>query len=128
MAPLTQENRSLLCMARRSFSRTTQNVLFKTAVHFRTVLRTKCTKCAPEHRAALRTRHAVAVQGRVLLFNYWVCYCILKARKPRFQPLEPPIPTADSELSPDAPAFVPGGNRLLPCSTDPQRSFLNESK
>mmetsp|Transcript_19242 Transcript_19242/g.58081 ORF Transcript_19242/g.58081 Transcript_19242/m.58081 type:complete len:689 (-) Transcript_19242:421-2487(-) len=53
---------------------------------------------------------SLAGQGRVLLFNYWVCYCILKARKPRFQPLEPPIPTADSELSPDAPAFVPGGN------------------
>ena len=56
-------------------------------------------------------------QGRVLLFNYWVCYCILKARKPRFQPLEAPgdaapAPTADSSLSAEAPAFVPGARRV----------------
>ncbi|KAK9828034.1 hypothetical protein WJX81_003580 [Elliptochloris bilobata] len=29
-------------------------------------------------------------QARVILFNYWVTYCILKARKPRFARLEPP--------------------------------------
>ena len=28
-------------------------------------------------------------QTRILLFNYWVTYCILKARKPSFQPMEP---------------------------------------
>lgn len=29
-------------------------------------------------------------QGRVLLFNYWACYCLLKARKPKFQKMESP--------------------------------------
>jgi hypothetical protein len=29
-----------------------------------------------------------AVQGRVLLFAYWLTYNILKSRKPKFQPLE----------------------------------------
>jgi hypothetical protein len=29
-------------------------------------------------------------QGRVLLFNYWLTFCVLKAKKPRFQPLLPP--------------------------------------
>lgn len=28
-------------------------------------------------------------QTRILLFNYWITYCILKARKPKFQPMEP---------------------------------------
>ncbi len=31
----------------------------------------------------------VRAQTRILLFNYWVTYCILKARKPNFQPMEP---------------------------------------
>lgn len=33
----------------------------------------------------------VQSQTRILLFNYWVTYCILKARKPKFQPMEPVI-------------------------------------
>ncbi|KAK9866000.1 hypothetical protein WJX84_002019 [Apatococcus fuscideae] len=28
--------------------------------------------------------------GRILLFNYWVTYCILKSKRPKFQPLEAP--------------------------------------
>ena len=28
-------------------------------------------------------------QTRILLFNYWATYCILKAKKPNFQPMEP---------------------------------------
>lgn len=28
-------------------------------------------------------------QGRILLFYYWATYCILRAKKPRFQPLKP---------------------------------------
>lgn len=45
-------------------------------------------------------------QGRVLLFNYWLTYCVLKAKKPRFQPLLSP---ADQHfnLSIEAPEFVP---------------------
>ena len=28
-------------------------------------------------------------QARVLAFNYWLTYCILKAKKPAFQRMEP---------------------------------------
>ena len=35
-------------------------------------------------------RKTLQGQGRVLLFNYWLTYCVLKAKKPRFQPLLPP--------------------------------------
>ena len=31
----------------------------------------------------------VRAQARILLFNYWATYCILKAKKPNFQPMEP---------------------------------------
>lgn len=31
-------------------------------------------------------------QTRLLLFNYWATYCILKARRPKFVPLEAPLP------------------------------------
>ena len=34
-------------------------------------------------------RKTLQGQGRVLLFNYWLTYCVLKAKKPRFQPLLP---------------------------------------
>lgn len=30
-------------------------------------------------------------QTRLLLFNYWATYCILKARRPKFVALEPPL-------------------------------------
>lgn len=29
-------------------------------------------------------------QGRILLFNYWALYCILRSKKPKFQPLLQP--------------------------------------
>ena len=31
----------------------------------------------------------ISAQTRILLFNYWATYCILKARKPNFQNMEP---------------------------------------
>lgn len=33
-------------------------------------------------------RKTVASQTRVLLFYYWVTYCVLRAKKPQFQPME----------------------------------------
>jgi len=30
-------------------------------------------------------------QARVLAFNYWLTYCILKAKKPSFQRMEPVV-------------------------------------
>ena len=41
-------------------------------------------------------------QGRVLLINYWLTYCVLKAKKPRFQQLRPPsaAPTAHQAEAP----------------------------
>jgi len=59
-------------------------------------------------------RKSLLGQGRVLLFNYWLTYCVLKAKKPRFQPLLSPSAArsateADSEEV--APAAVqPGRN------------------
>jgi hypothetical protein len=32
----------------------------------------------------------MAGEARILLFNYWFTYCVLKARKPKFQQLEQP--------------------------------------
>jgi len=32
----------------------------------------------------------MAGEARILLFNYWFTYCVLKARKPKFQQLQPP--------------------------------------
>lgn len=54
-------------------------------------------------------RKTLQGQGRVLLFNYWLTYCVLKAKKPRFQPLLPP---GDShfKLSIEASEFVPGSD------------------
>ena len=65
------------------------------------------------------------LQGRVLLFSYWLTYNILKSRKPRFQELTPPSDAMPPlTLSAEAPAFVPSGKRtacallccLVPCS------------
>eukprot|EP00252_Welwitschia_mirabilis_P025448 TRINITY_DN793_c0_g1_i1.p1 TRINITY_DN793_c0_g1~~TRINITY_DN793_c0_g1_i1.p1 ORF type:complete len:686 (-),score=108.11 TRINITY_DN793_c0_g1_i1:381-2438(-) len=39
---------------------------------------------------------ALAQEGRILLFWYWLTYAILKTRKPKFQPLEVP----DTDYSP----------------------------
>ena len=33
---------------------------------------------------------AMASEARILLFNYWFTYCVLRARRPKFQPLQPP--------------------------------------
>ncbi|CAK0762983.1 hypothetical protein CVIRNUC_003012 [Coccomyxa viridis] len=33
--------------------------------------------------------NTLKAQTRILLFNYWVTYCILKAKKPKFQPMQP---------------------------------------
>ena len=55
-------------------------------------------------------RRSMLGQGRVLLFNYWLTYCVLKAKKPRFQAL----------LSPSAaPAIQQGGAKqeLVPVTT-----------
>lgn len=41
-------------------------------------------------------RETLQGQGRVLLFNYWLTYCVLKAKKPRFQPL---LPAAEAETA-----------------------------
>lgn len=41
-------------------------------------------------------RKTLQGQGRVLLFNYWLTYSVLKAMKPRFQPLLPP---SEAELA-----------------------------
>ncbi|KAK9792241.1 hypothetical protein WJX73_003742 [Symbiochloris irregularis] len=38
----------------------------------------------------LTVRSTLAAQARVLAFNYWFTYCVLKARRPRFQQLESP--------------------------------------
>ena len=37
---------------------------------------------------------AMAGEVRILLFNYWFTYCVLRARKPKFQTLESPGSTA----------------------------------
>lgn len=50
-------------------------------------------------------------QGRLLLFNYWLTYHVLKARKPRFQPLDLPASVPASTLSPSAPAFEPSDDK-----------------
>ena len=34
--------------------------------------------------------HATANQGRIMVFYWWCCYSILKAKKPKYQPLLPP--------------------------------------
>jgi len=33
---------------------------------------------------------AMAGEARILLFNYWFTYCVLKARKQKFQQLQQP--------------------------------------
>lgn len=35
----------------------------------------------------------LAAQARILLFMWWTTFCILRASKPRFQPLLPPTTT-----------------------------------
>ena len=67
-------------------------------------------------------RKALLGQGRVLLFNYWLTYCVLKAKKPRFQPLLPPSAARSAteldpgELTPAAvqPGRNGGGNGSTP--------------
>ena len=51
-------------------------------------------------------RKSLLGQGRVLLFNYWLTYCVLKAKKPRFQPLLPPS-AARSATEADAAELAP---------------------
>ena len=53
-------------------------------------------------------RRSLLGQGRVLFFNYWLTYCVLKAKKPRFQPLMPPsaapaVQHVEAEVVPAAP-------------------------
>lgn len=42
---------------------------------------------------------SLKAQTRVLLFNYWATYCILKARRPKFVVLQNPLPKADAGTS-----------------------------
>lgn len=43
-------------------------------------------------------RKTLGSEARILAFYYWMTYCILKAGKPKFQPVEPPPPaTAEGE-------------------------------
>lgn len=35
-------------------------------------------------------RSTLAAQGRIMLAYYWLSYCILKRKQPRYQPLEAP--------------------------------------
>ncbi len=55
------------------------------------------------------TSGRICVQGRVLLFSYWLTYNILKSRKPKFQELQPAGSSPPTNLSAEAPAFVPSG-------------------
>ena len=38
----------------------------------------------------LTVRSTLAAQARVLALNYWFTFCVLKAARPKFQPLEAP--------------------------------------
>ena len=69
-------------------------------------------------------RKSLLGQGRVLLFNYWLTYCVLKAKKPQFQPLLPastapsaqPSGVSSEQLVPEAmqPGRNGGGNGSTP--------------
>ena len=39
-------------------------------------------------------------QGRISLFYYWCTFCILRARRPRYQRLLPPLPGEPGQLAP----------------------------
>ncbi len=39
-------------------------------------------------------RQSALHQGRIVLFNYWLVYCLLKSGKPAFQELEAPFEDA----------------------------------
>ena len=55
-------------------------------------------------------------QARVLIFNYWATYCILKANKPKFQKMEPVWETVQiSHRSTDSIRHIPWW--LLPASS-----------
>lgn len=60
-------------------------------------------------------RKTLQGQGRVLLFNYWLTYCVLKAKKPRFQQLLPPTEAAPSAGAPESEPML---NTELAASSD----------
>lgn len=35
-------------------------------------------------------RSSTKAMGRILLFNYWLTFSILRSKRPKFQPLEAP--------------------------------------